>query len=357
MSTRSDGFLPLGMLPVRTADSPKATTLSDRTVYEFPVIGAVALADGAQWAPLSLQRAGKVLQVLKPTCYATHVQAQSQITDQFVDFRYTVFRVETQLYPESSTPQPLEIYPVIHELVHLLRTVARQYWLGLAMANEGSIIQGTRSRIESGTATFSGQGSYVIPFVVAPITEQSWSFLGHLLATQAFPSTAEAMLCDALLEIRRADLLQAVLLLGVACEVATINFLEDLISRRTLSKTQQGNILNKPFKKKLLEETVSLGATSPEMSVIPNFPPTWALNVCELYRLRNQTAHGGTCLIDDGGTQRPIELRDISNFLFSAEALLSWVARERIRLGIPVTVTATMLPTGYPVSAMIVPGT
>lgn len=356
MSSRSNGFLPMGMLPVRTVEAPKATTLRDCTLYEFPILGAVALADDSNWPPIVLHRGGRVLHLLKPACYATQVQAHSQISDQYLDFRYTIFKVETELVPESSTPQPLEIYPVIHELVHLLRTVARQYWIGFAMANEGSIIQGIRSRIETGIATFSGQGSFVVPFVVSPITEQSWRFLGDLLTKQAFPSTAEVMLCDALLELRRGDLLQAILLLGVACEVATMNFLEDLIARQSLSNTQRADILKKPFKQKLIAETANLGSRSPESSFIQGFPQSWARSVCELYRLRNQTAHGGTCMISDGGSLRPIELRDMTSLLFSAEALFSWVAEERIRLRIPGSITATMSPTGYPVSAMIVPG-
>jgi hypothetical protein len=242
-----------------------------------------------------------------------------------------------------------------NELVYLFRTIARQYWIGFAMANEGSLVQGLRSRIESGIAVFSGQGSFITPFIVYPIDEPSWQFLGALLASGTFPSTAEVMLCDALLEVRRGDILQAILLLGVACEVAVMAFLEDLISQKNLSKTKQDEILSKSFSKKLLEETVNLGANSPAASVIPRFPADWALTVCELYRLRNQTVHGGRCMVEDNGMKRPIELRDIPKYIFSAEALLAWITRQRNRLGIPGAVTATMLPMGYPISGIITP--
>src|ERR1700682_3829279 len=221
--------LPLGMLPLRTADAPKATTLSDRTIYEFPVIGAVALADPRPWAPIYLQRAGRAIRISKPVSSITEAPVKGELSDQVVDIRCTMFRIETDLYPESATLQPLEVYQVIHELIHLLRTVARQYWIGFAMANEGSLVQGTRSRIESGMASFARQGSFAIPFIVSPLDEQTWQFLGQLLAVPAFPSTAEVMLCDALLEIRRGDILQAVLLLGVACEVAIAGFLGEVI--------------------------------------------------------------------------------------------------------------------------------
>src|SRR5436305_10250152 len=118
-------------------------------------------------------------------------------------------------------------------MIHLLRIIARQYWIGLAMANEGSLVQGICTRIESGVASFSGQGSFSVPFVISPLDEQSWRFLGHLLTQQVFPSVGEVILCDALLEIRRADLLQAILLLGVACEVELAAFLDELISRQS----------------------------------------------------------------------------------------------------------------------------
>ncbi|HEY2497834.1 MAG TPA: hypothetical protein VGK24_12265 [Candidatus Angelobacter sp.] len=269
------GNLPLGMLPVRTADTPKATNLSDRTIYEFPIIGAVALADGLPWTPISLLRAGRNLRILKPTIFATHVKTQGELSDQFLDVRYTVFRIETDLYPEPVTPQPLEIYQAIHELVHLLRTVARQYWIGFAMANEGSLVQGLRSRVELGIAAFTGQGSFVTPFVVSPINQLSWQFLGQLLDIAAFPAIAEVMLCDALLEIRRGDILQSILLLGVASEVATVSFLEDLISQKSLSKTKQDEIKKSSFANKLMNETVNLGADSPAATIIPGFPADW----------------------------------------------------------------------------------
>jgi hypothetical protein len=354
MTTQNEGLLPLGMLPMRAVDAPKATNLTDRTIYEFPVLGAIALADERPWAPIQFHR-GRILHILKPTRFVTELQAKGELTNQYIDLRYTVFRIETELYPEPATPQPLEIYQVIHELVHLLRTVARQYWIGLAMANEGSLVQGVRARVESGIAAFSGQGSFVTPFVVSPLDEQSWYFLGQLLAMPAFPDIPEAMLCDALLEIRRGDLLQSILSLAVACEVAVTAFLEDTASKNGLSNTKRDEILNKPFKQKFLVETVSQGATSPQSVLIPKFPANWAATVVELYRLRNQAAHGGQCMVVDNGIKRPIKLADIASYLFSAEALLSWVAAERRRLGIPGTVTATMLPRGYPIEAMVAP--
>lgn len=349
--------LPFGMMPVRTADAPKKTDLGDCTIYEYPIIGAVALADDRPWEPIVLSRRGKVLRLMKPRVGVTSVQAQGTLTDQFMDFRYTVFALQTEVFPEEQTPQPLELYQAIYELSHLIRTVARQYWIGFAMANEGSVVQATRTRIESGIATFFGQGSFSAPIIVSALTEDSWRFLGLLLSLPAFPSTAEVMLCDALLEIRRGDLLQAVLLLGVASEVLTIEFLHELISRAALSNTKKDNILNASFKQKFLIETVGLGVVSPEGMLMPGFPKGWAQTVCELYRLRNQAAHGGTCVINDNGNERLLEMRDISKYLFSVEALFCWVSRERNRLGIPNPVTATMLPGGYPVRAVFTPGT
>ena len=350
------GYLPFGMMPVRTVEAPKKTQLSDRTLYEYPLIGAVALDDAQQWTPISLARQGRTFRLLKPRTGAVSAEAHGALTNQFMDFRYTIFTVETDILPEGQTPKVLEMYQAVHELAHLIRTVARQYWLGLAMANEGSLVQGIRTRIESGAATFEGQGSFSAPLIVSPLAQASWNFLGQLLSMSAFPSTAEVMLCDALLEIRRGDLLQAVLLLGVASEVLMTGFLDDLISRAILSNTKKSNILSVSFKQKLLIEAVNLGAESPENSVFPGFPADWAINVCELYRLRNQAAHGGTCIINEAGKERLLELRDISKYLFSAEALLCWVSQERIRLGFSRPVTATMLPTGYPVRALIVPG-
>lgn len=353
--SRDSPPLPLGMLPGRTVEAPKKTTLSNRTVYEFPVIGAVALADDSPWAPIVLSRGGKSVRFLKPVSGHIGVEVKCRLTNQHIDFRYSTLTLETDLYPEQETPQVLELYPLVNEMIHLLRTLARQYWIGLAMANEGSVVQGIRTRIESGIASFSGQGSYSVPFVVAPLDEQSWQFLGQLLAMQAFPSTGEVILCDALLEIRRADLLQAILLLGVACEVELMSLLEELISRKTLSQTQRDKILDAPFRMKLLNRTVELGTVSPETAIIPNFPSDWAKAVCDLYRLRNQAAHGGHCTVEDKGVKRAAHLSDLARFLFSAEALFAWSNQERIRLGLPRYVTATMLPKGSPISAMIFP--
>src|SRR6185312_11650031 len=91
-------------------------------------------------------------------------------------------RSSNRSFPEEQTPQPLELYQAIYELSHLIRTVARQYWIGFAMANEGSVVQATRTRIESGIATFFGQGSFSAPIIVSALTEDSWRFLGLLLS-------------------------------------------------------------------------------------------------------------------------------------------------------------------------------
>jgi hypothetical protein len=354
--SHASGVLPLGMLPARTVEAPKKTTLGNRIIYEFPVIGAVALADDLPWSPIVLSRAGKSVRFLKPTSGQTGVEVKGLLTDQHIDFRYSLFTLETDLYPEHECLQTLELYPIVNEMIHLLRTVARQYWIGLAMANEGSVVQGIRTRIESGIASFAGQGSYSVPFVVSPLDQQSWQFLGELLAMQAFPSTGEVILCDALLEIRRADLLQAILLLGVACEVELASLLDELISSQKVSRTKRDEILSSPFKMKLLNRTVELGTVSPETATIPRFPPDWAHTVCDLYRLRNQAAHGGHCTIEDKGVKRAAQLGDLARFLFSAEALFAWINQERIRLGFPRCVTATNFPKGYPISAMIFPG-
>ena len=103
------GMLPLGMLPVRTVDSPRKTVLSNRTVYEFPVIGAVALADDRPWLPIALSRFGKSVRLLKPTWGQMGVEVKGLLTNQHIDFRYSLFGLETDLYPEQETLQALEI--------------------------------------------------------------------------------------------------------------------------------------------------------------------------------------------------------------------------------------------------------
>lgn len=350
------GRMPLGMLPVRTVEAPRQTTLNDSTVYEFSVLGAAALNEGTPWNPIVLSRAGREFRLIKPVSGQTSVITKSRLTEHSVDVRYTIFALETELSPEPDTLQPTDLYPIIHEMVHLLRTVARQYWMGLAMANEGSVYNGIRARIENGIATFLGQGSFNSPFVVTPLDEQSWQFLGALLRNQTFPTEAEVILCDALLDIRRAAVLQAALLLGVSSEVAINQFLDELMDRQSMSKTKKDAVLQESFKTKFLTRCVEFGTSDPATAAVGGFGAGWADVVCKLYRIRNQAAHGGSAQIEENGLRRNIEMRDIPKLLFSAEALLAWIDQNRVMLGSPRFATTTMLPMGYPISAMSVPG-
>ena len=257
--------------------------------------------------------------------------------------------------PTSSSPNVLSLYPVVHELIYFLRIVARQYWLGLAMANEGTLVQGVRSRIEGGVATFEGQGSFSTPFIVRRIDEASWRFLVNLMISRSFPSLAEVLLCDALLEIRRGALLQASLLLGVCCEVAVSTLLDELASSKGLSKTKGADVLGKRFKVKFLEETVGLGCEDPQQIAIKGFAANWATTVCELYKIRNSIAHAGEPLVRESGSMVPLTLKHVGSFLFATEALLCWLDEERIRAKIQRYATARMLPMGYPISGMMAP--
>ncbi|WP_041855346.1 hypothetical protein [Candidatus Korobacter versatilis] len=351
----NEGVLPLGILPVRTTDPPKKTSLPDITIFEFPIIGAVAIADALPWDPIEIDRNNLRMRIFKPKPALHSVTVGGELTTQAIDIRSTLFRVECELLGQADTPNVLDVFPVVNEFVHLIRIVARQYWLGLAMANEGSVTQGVRTRIEAGNAVFTGQGSYSVPFIVTGLTSFGWHFLGDLFVNQCFPGTAELLLCDALVEVRRGALAQAALLLGVASEVELSTFLNDIATWKGLSKNKRQAIADTKFREKLVTRTVELGIPDPQGITIPPFAPGWAQTLLELYRIRNQAAHGGTATVTVGSVVRPIDLTDTARFIFAVEALLAWTAQQRVSRSISTSVTATMLPSGYPLKAVIDP--
>lgn len=203
----SAGRLPLGMLPVKTAENPKPTSLPNKTLYEYSVFGAIYLIDQAEWLPIPLSRFGEPARLLKPKFGQANLVAEGLITSETLDARYTTFIIETDLHPVSNTPPPETFRQTIAELIHLLRTVTRQYWLGLMMANEGMAYQAVRTRIESGNAAFEKSGGYSNPFIIRPLDAQMWRFIGEMLEQGFSPSNAEVILSDALLEIRRGALI------------------------------------------------------------------------------------------------------------------------------------------------------
>lgn len=337
------------MLPIAAPEAPKATSFGDKTLYEYPVFGAVYLVDPSEWQPLALSRFGKPVKLLKPKVGQSNVAVEGRITSQMLDARYTTFTFETALYSVQETPPAGSYSQALAEMIHLLRTVARQYWLGLTMANEGAVYQAVRARIESGIATFDGSGGFSTPFIIRPLDLHTWRFLGEMLERGFAPSNAEVILSDALLEVRRGALLNAVMLLGIACEIEITTLIEQLAIRKSLSNNKRNSMFREQFKTKFLARTVELGAQDPRSSKLSNFARDWADTVCDLYTARNRAAHSGVCMIKDGEKLTPLELRHMPMLVYAADALLCWANQERRKLGIPVFLTATMLPGGYPV--------
>lgn len=355
-SSLPPGALALGMLPMSTVEGPRTTAMANTTLYEYPVYGAVSLADESEWPTLALTRLGPAVRLLKPSVGQSNLQVPGRLTSQPLDIRYTTFAFETDLYPLSQTPGADAFFQALADLIHLLRTVARHYWLGLAIANEGHIFQAVRTRIEAGSAEFQGAGSFKNPFIVKPIDQQVWRFLAEMLEKGYSPSNSEVILCDALLEVRRGALLNAVLLLGVACEIEINTLIEQLAGRSKISNNASEKLMRREFKKKFTEVCVTLGTSDPLTATVMNFPADWAQTVCDLYTARNKVAHSGECLIKENGTQTPLEMRHIPKLIHSADALLCWANAERRKLGIPQFLTATMLPGGYPILAFVTPG-
>ncbi|HEX3682136.1 MAG TPA: hypothetical protein VHU83_06290 [Bryobacteraceae bacterium] len=343
------------MLPVTAVESAKTTSVADKTLYEFPIFGAVYLVDPSEWPPIALQRFGTPVKLLKPRVGQTNVQVEGRITRQAIDVRYTTFTFETDLYPIEQTPLPKDYLPALEGMIHLLRTVARQYWLGLTMANEGAVYQAVRARVESGTVTFDGAGGFSTPFIIRPLDWNAWRFLGDMLEKGYSPSNAEVIISDALLEIRRGSLLNAVMLLGIACEIEVTTLIDQLVSRKSLSNNKRPSIFRETFKTKFLTRTVDLGTSNPRSAKILHFATNWADTVCELYTARNKAAHSGICMIEDDGVLKPLEMRHLPKLVYAADALLWWANLERHRLGIPPFLTTAMLPGGYPVMGTFVP--
>ena len=355
-SSNRPGRLPLGMLPISTVEGPRTTSMSNKTLYEYPIFGALYLVDQLDWPPLPLTRFGTPVRLLKPTVGQSNLPVPGRMASQPLDIRNTTFAFETDLYPLAQTPAADAFFPALAQMTHLLRTVARHYWLGLAIANEGHIFQAVRTRIEEGSAESTGAGAFTNPFIVKPIDQQTWRFLGEMLEKGCSPSNAEVVLCDALLEVRRGALLNAVLLLGVACEIEITTLIDQLADLVNLSNNARDRILRKDFKTKFTQECVTLGTPDPLTAAVLSFPNDWAQTVCELYTARNKVAHSGECLIKENGTLVPVEMRHIPKLIYSADALLCWANAERRKLGIPQFLTATMLPGGYPLMACVIPG-
>src|SRR5208337_3533292 len=209
-----------------------------QVTYVFPVTSEIKVEDG-NWSCLSFERDGKRVSIQKPYPRAefdrhwdsrtTH--SPTALPKAWFEFEagqdeYGTSLVTLQVIlpadaaEENLRKETLETaLAVLQELTSWIRVLTRQFWVGyrgrefqqqkyLIYIGEGK----ERKLCHTGGAGWGYQ-------YCKNLDATTWAEIGTKLALGARPRPSQLFFCDALLDAVQADLAQAVLALGVSCEI------------------------------------------------------------------------------------------------------------------------------------------
>lgn len=308
--------------------------------YEFTVASEIRVKAG-QWSRLEVEREGKRWAIDKPcTCTEPLIAPRvlqggrfrvGQLPGMAKLVRMSFFGVEcdeeTQPKLDSAVLDP--VVKLADNLLAWVRTLTGQYWIGykdtdfLQRHVTVGVVDGNRWK-EKPTAVGFGLG-----FTYGQELDQStWQTIGARLARGEKPAAARVFFCDALGEIAEGDLTQAVVALGIACELEAQALVDEFIAQQP--SRVQGLLhrhVNRPFKKSIGALIRDLGGDSFE-----EVAPGAAKLVHRLYNMRGQAAHSGMCTFEEDRKTVTLELSGLPAFVAAVGELLAWSDGQRSKL-------------------------
>lgn len=290
-------------------------------IYEYILPSAIWVYEVAGWPDLEL-RCGEVSCFLVPPKVGGKVvPVDGALGNEGVEVGYSVIRVRAASPHGGPGPEWTVPYQAVRRCVSWVRAVGRQYWLG---------VHGSASRTVRGSIVLtSGDGgrySYTnfcgtrTPIFVKPLSRELWEWIGAQLVRQRLPAVTDLFFCDAMLSVADCDFVQAVIRLGVVCELELNSFIDDLLCRQQEGVRRLYASGRPPFAWKLRNMPEILGAEPYQRANGRN-----ASLLLELYERRGSAVHKGSCAADFG---------DVSRYVFAVDNFLCWTKAERARLGI-----------------------
>ncbi|PYU92692.1 MAG: hypothetical protein DMG25_11420 [Acidobacteria bacterium] len=294
-----------------------------------------------KWASLSFARDGTVVSVEKPESVekfyvSPDIEAKYFRSMAAEELAVTAFFTKISLHlPSLTAPVPQEkrqdilmlTLSVLSDLKAWIRVLTGQYWVGYkerpfledshTIAEVAPSSQRPIRHGKTGTAFEYGR----------PLDEVKWAEIGRRLERKERPRPSQLFFCDGLLDVLEDDLEQAVLALGVACEIEIQSLLDELVSRKPEE-------LQKIFADTRFTFGVRVARTIKHLGGTPfgEFDQDAAQLVDKLYKMRGAAAHRGECVYEQRGKLVRLNRSTIGKFIHAVEKFFEWSEIQRASL-------------------------
>lgn len=210
---------------------------------------------------------------------------------------------------------------VLQELTSWIRVLTGQFWVGYH----------GRSGRPHKYVMYIGEGKTEEPRYTGgagwgfeygrDLDAKTWAEIGTRLGLARRPRPSRLFFCDALLDIVEGDIPQAVVALGVSCELEVSALVQDIATER--GKEVQWLVEKYISKKLRFGEAVRLlkdfGCDS-----FSDFDNQANCIVQNLYEARGKAVHSGEPYFVDGGKKVVITRSEISKYVRAVEKLFAW---------------------------------
>lgn len=295
-----------------------------------------------QWPQLEVTRDGKLWLIEKP-----RVSVEPLVALKFTEGRAPIraeelpgmvrlartsfigIECEEPALPEANALVFSALVTLASDLLAWIRVYSGQYWVGY---KESDVTQRhlTMGVVEGGIwkekPTPVGFG-LSFPYG-RPLDATMWQAIGKKLARGERPAPARLYFCDALGEMLENDVTQAVVALGISCELEVQTLIDELIAKQA-----------PPFRK-LFDDYVrcpfpkSIGTLIRDLGGDPfdDSEPEAAKLVRTLYSMRGQAVHSGQCTYEENGISVSLDVHTLLKFVRAIEKLFAWTDSQRLKL-------------------------
>ncbi|MGD0221131.1 MAG: hypothetical protein ABSF71_02240 [Terriglobia bacterium] len=237
------------------------------------------------------------------------------------------------ILPADATEESLRkemrgfVLPLLQQLVSWIRVLTRQFWLGYY----GRSTRPQKYLLyigpgEKDKPRHSGAVGWGLEYG-RDLDATTWAQIGTKLALGERPRPSQLFFCDALLDISDGDLAQAIVALGVSCEIEIATLRQDILA----GKDEEFGRLFEEYMRPRFEESFKL---LNEFGCDPfsDFDKDACHLVRNLYRARGKAAHRGECYYVENGQKVLITLAGVFEYVNAVERLFAWSNAQRIRI-------------------------
>jgi hypothetical protein len=190
----------------------------------------------------------------------------------------------------------------------------------------GTEIRDVRRSRRKKRARHSGSAGWFLEYG-RDLDATTWAQIGKKLALGERPRPSQLFFCDALLDIAEDDIPQAIVALGVSCEIEISILRQEILAR----KDEEFRLLFEEYMKPRFEESFKL---LKEFGCDPlsDFDKKTDRLVRNLYKARGKAAHRGECYYVEDGEKVLITRTGIAEYVVAVERLFAWSNAQRMRV-------------------------